>query len=200
MLPNRPKSEPPAPPEPASVDCGDPAVLTEDALWVKQAQCGDARAFERLYRRHLGRTYALCLRMMADRHQAEEAVQEVFIRTWEKLPTFRGESSFSTWLHRLTVNHTLMILRKRQRGQRLFAAVEDAAPEEQTPPPVHPQHKLDLEWAIAQLPTGARAVFLLHEIEGYQHDEIAALLDIAPGTCKAQLHRARRLLREWLSQ
>lgn len=163
---------------------------------IARAQNGDTAAFECLYREHAGRVYALCLRLTGDAPRAEELTQDVFVRTWGKLASFRGESAFSSWLHRLTVN----LVFAAQRSERRRWELEDAAgliPRGGVAPP---GVRLDLEQAIGALPPGAREVFVLHDIEGYEHKEIAALAGIAPGTSKAQLHRARRLLREALGR
>jgi RNA polymerase sigma-70 factor (ECF subfamily) len=186
---------------PAPTPDRDPATSAADnaAADVRLAQKGDVTAFERLYHANAGRVMALCLRLAGDRQAAEELMQDVFVRTWEKLPAFRGESAFSTWLHRVTVNAFLH--GKRSDGRR-------AAHEEQTDDPgafpvpaaiSDPGERMDLERAIARLPKGARTAFVLHDIEGYKHEEIAALSGIAPATVRAQLHRARRLLMEELS-
>lgn len=156
-------------------------------------------AFEGLYRTHADRVYALCLRMSADADAATELLQDVFVRVWKKLGTFRGESAFSTWLHRLTVN--VVLHQQRSTGRRRLR-------EQPTPDPTALERapaggssvalRLDLERAIAQLPDAARSVFVLHDVEGFRHHEIAAQLGIAVGTSKAHLHRARRRLREML--
>ena len=167
---------------------------------VRLAQLGDQDAFEQLYRLHAGRVYALCLRLAGDAVEARRLTQDVFVRAWERLGLFRGESAFSSWLHRLAVN--VVLADRRAAGRRLRRVVtaadapahEGAAREDRTP------ERLDLERAIAGLPAGARAVFVLYDIEGYGHEEIAALTGIAVGTSKAQLHRARRLLREALER
>lgn len=166
---------------------------------VAEAQAGSVAAFERLYHEHVGRVYALCLRLSADVAAAEELTQDVFVRAWEKLGTFRGDSAFGTWLHRLTIN--LVLGRRRADGRRSSRMVlahdltlyEGAGAE-------GPRHgeRLDLEAAMATLPEATRSVFVMHEVEGYTHQEIAALTGRAEGTCKALLHRARRLLRERL--
>jgi RNA polymerase sigma-70 factor (ECF subfamily) len=167
---------------------------------VERAQRGDAGAFRELYEEHVGRVYAICLRMSGDNHEAEELTQRVFIRAWDRLESFRGESLFSTWLHRLTVNEALGVQRATQRRVRRVQPSEDIegldGPAIQAPPGV----RLDLDRAIAALPPGARQVFVLHDVEGYEHEEIARLTGIAAGTSKAQLHRARRLLREALER
>ena len=152
-----------------------------------------------LYRENVGRVHALCLRMARDRSEADELTQETFVRVWERLGSFRGDSAFSTWLHRVTVNVVIAGLRSRGRWRDRFAASE---PEEfgAAVPAFSPGGDLDLERAIARLSPQARLVFLLHDVEGYQHGEIADLTGLAVGTSKAHLHRARRLLREDLSR
>ena len=173
------------------------SVDTDDDL-VQRARARDASAFARLYRAHVGRIYALCLRMTANTSRAEELTQQAFICAWEKLPQFRGESAFSSWLHRLAVNLVLMEMRA---GARLAARVlftDDPAAFETAPVVPVPGIRLDLEQAIAALPPQARAIFVLHDVEGWQHHEIADQLGLAIGTTKAQLHRARHLLQEAL--
>jgi RNA polymerase sigma-70 factor (ECF subfamily) len=166
---------------------------------VAAAQGGDAAAFERLYRANVSRVFALCMRMSGDRVRAEELTQDVFVRAWEKLSLFRGESSFGTWIHRLTVN--LVLNRRDSDGRRDRRTVDDADAVEALPArPLAPGDRMDLEKAIAGLPPGARRVFVLHDVEGYRHEEIAELLGITSGGSKAQLHRARLLLREALQR
>ena len=174
-------------------------VSEEDQTWIDRAIEGDARAFEHLYRKHAGRVYALCLRMTADPALAEELAQDAFVRAWEKLDTFRGNSQFGTWMHRLTVNVVLSALRGRTRRLQREVATEQLADLPAEAPTQEPGVMRDLERAIASLPEGARKVFVLHDVEGYKHEEIAAMTGTATGTCKAQLHRARRLLREKLA-
>ncbi len=174
-----------------------PLPAQEDV--ISRAQSGDERAFERLYRENLGRVYALCLRMTGDRTDAEELTQEAFVRAWRKIGSFRGESAFSTWLHRLTVNLVLTEFRSRSRRNERVSLTDDLAQHDTPARAAAPRERVDLEQAIASLPDGARHVFVLYEIEGYKHDEIASMMGIASGTTKAQLHRARRLLREALS-
>lgn len=166
---------------------------------IRQAQGGDSEAFETLYRENAGRVYALCFRLSGDRARAEELVQDVFIRVWERLDSFRGESEFSSWLHRVAVNVVMMDARSRSRRERRVQAVEDVGALERGAAPTTGL-RLDLEAAITQLPEGARAAFVLHDVEGYRHEEIAAMTGIAVGTSKAQLFRARRLLREALDR
>ena len=166
---------------------------------IQRAQAGDATAFRALYDTHVGRVYALCLRLAGDRQQAEEHVQDVFVRAWERLGSFRGESAFSTWLHRLAVNEVLQARRAAgRRSARVELADDGGASREAGQRPAPPAS--DLGQAIARLPEGARTVFVLHDVEGYQHDEIAQMTGIAVGTSKAQLFRARRLLREALGR
>jgi RNA polymerase sigma-70 factor (ECF subfamily) len=164
---------------------------------VARAAAGDQGAFERLYRGHVGRVYALAVRL-AGSAEADDLTQEVFIRAWSKLTTFKGEAQFGTWLHRLAVNHILSrrtVLRKREErhaGATLLDSI--FAPRQKTP-----GTRLDLEAALRMLPRRAREVFVLYDVEGYGHDEIAATLGVSVGTSKSQLHRARMLLREQLS-
>jgi RNA polymerase sigma-70 factor (ECF subfamily) len=168
---------------------------------VRRAQQGDQAAFQQLYREHVGRVYALCLRLTGNAAEAEERTQDVFVRAWRKLGSFRGESAFSTWLHRVAVNVVFM---ERRAARRRWARVEAVALGAQQGAPLlergreGPALALDLEQAIAALPDGARQIFVLHDVEGYRHGEIAGLVGIAVGTSKAQLFRARRLLREML--
>jgi RNA polymerase sigma-70 factor, ECF subfamily len=172
---------------------------------VARAQRGDLEAFEELYREHAGRVFALCVRMSGERGRAEELLQDVFIRVWERLDSFRGEASFGSWLHRLAVNVVLTAARTTRRREARVAPVEDLvaveARETAWRSGAHvgdPGTRLDLERAIAALPPGARAAFVLHDVEGYSHVEIARMTGLAEGTIRAQLHRARKLLMEAL--
>jgi RNA polymerase sigma-70 factor (ECF subfamily) len=177
--------------------------MTQDLILdtvVAQAQRGDLQAFEEIYRAHAARVYTLCLRLTAEAARAEELTQDAFIRIWQKLPSFRGESAFTTWLHRLTVNVVIDRLRSDGRKAAWLAPDPEPAFANQADGASPPSLRLDLEKAIASLPSGARAVFTLHDIEGYRHGEIAAMTGISEGTSKAQLHRARRLLREKLER
>lgn len=168
---------------------------------VRRAQQGEHEAFGQLYRLHAGRVYALCLRLAGDPVEAQRLCQDAFVRAWERLPGFRGDSEFSSWLHRLAVNVVLSDRRAAgRRGRREAAGTGTVAYDEGPAPATWTPERLDIEHAIAALPPGARAVFVLFDIEGYGHDEIAAMTGIAPGTSKAQLHRARRLLREALER
>ena len=170
-------------------------------LTVRRAQQGETAAFEQLYHAHVGRVYALCLRLCGDAARAEELTQDVFVRAWEKLGSFQGKSAFSTWLHRLAVN--VVLGDRRSEGVRVHRVFNTDEPEKYETPggrTSDPGTAMDLERAIAGLPPGARAVFVLHDVEGYKHEEIAEMQGSAVGTCKAQLHRARRLLREALGR
>lgn len=166
---------------------------------VESAQRGDQGAFEQLYREHAGRIFALCLRLCGDRQAAVELTQDTFVRAWEQLGTFRGESAFSTWLHSLAVN-VVLGARRRESRYRERVVADDAEVQAAQSPTRDPGDRVDLERAIAKLPEGARTALVLHDIEGYTHDEIARKLGLSPGTSKAQLHRARKLLREALSR
>ena len=169
-----------------------------EARLVRQAQEGDVAAFEQLYRENVRRVYALCYRLASDPSLAEELTQDVFVRAWQKLGSFRGESAFSTWLYPLTVNLALTERRSRgRRTSRVFATEDPTVFEKPGRTPGH-EAGFDLEKALASLPPGARSVFVLHDVEGYRHQEIAELTGVATGTSKAQLHRARKLLREAL--
>jgi RNA polymerase sigma-70 factor, ECF subfamily len=167
---------------------------------VRRAREGDSGAFEAVYRRLAGRVYALCLRMSGDPERAEELTQDVFVRAWERLDSFRGESLFSTWLHRLAVN--LVLQTRRSQGRR--DAKEFVAPDLDVygaeAVRAMPGTRVDLERAIAALPAGAREMLVLRDIEGYRYQEMAELKGVAVGTVKAQIHRARKLLREALER
>ena len=167
-----------------------------DAVEVTLAASGDAHAFERLYRRHVTRIHNLVRRMHGP-DDADEVTQDVFVRAWEKLGTFRGESTFSTWLHRLAVNVVLTHREARGRRRNRFSEDEQLLAGAAARPTT-PEVAMDLEGALARLPDGAREIFVLHDVEGYRHEEIAEMLGLATGTSKSQLHRARMALREWL--
>ena len=164
---------------------------------VALAARGDVRAFERLYRTHLPKVHSLVRRMTGGR-DSDELTQDVFVRVWQKLDSFRGDAAFGTWLHRLAVNVVIERFRtettRRQRhvdGEGVFETLPSA-------PRRSGDAAMDLESAIAKLPEGAREIFVLHDVEGYKHQEIADLLEISAGTSKAQLHRARMILRKHL--
>lgn len=165
---------------------------------VAAAQGGDRAAFERLYRAHAGRVLALCARLTGDRSAAEDLTQEAFVKAWEGLPSFRGESAFASWLHRVTVRVVLDEVRAKVRRPRTMSLVSGPEEVSGSASPHGASSDMDLERAVAALPEGARRVFVLHDVQGYSHEEISRLTHLAPGTSKAQLHRARMLLREAL--
>ena len=175
-------------------------LFATETRWVEKARAGDRLAFEQLYRSHCDRIYALCWRMCGgDRALAEDMVQEAFVRAWNKLDLFRGDSKFGTWLHRLTVNVVLSDRRIRvKRLQRERELVDDVERTLVGDRDVFAGLRNDLEAAIAGLPERARTVLVLYDIEGYQHNEIAEMTGMAVGSSKAQLHRARKLVREVL--
>lgn len=163
---------------------------------VERARNGDVRAFERLYREHSGRVYGLCLRMTRDAAMAEDCTQETFINAWRALSRFETRSSLSTWLHRIAVN--VALAKRRKPALRLESDIEDGDLSESEWLLETPVEVSDIESAIGELPDGARDVLVLNAIYGYSHLETAEMLGVAEGTCKAQLHRARKLLRERL--
>jgi len=162
------------------------------------AASGDASAFERLYRAHVARIHSLASRMTSGEH-ADELTQDVFVRAWEKLSTYRGEAAFGTWLYRLAVN---LILGKRATMSRLRERLQNGDEMLQTLPTRAETVDLavDFESAIERLPDGAKQVFVLHDVEGFKHKEIGAMLGVTAGTSKAQLHRARMALREYVDR
>ena len=165
---------------------------------------GDEDAFAELYRTHAGRVYSLCLRLTADDVQARELTQDVFVRAWEALPEFRGDANVTTWLHRIAVNAMLMQRRSDKRRSARVSLADDEegdgnASIEGATAPRDVATAIDLERAVASLPPGIRRAFVLHDIEGYSHEEIARMTGLAAGTLRAQLHRARQLLIKALS-
>ena len=177
-----------------------PTVSDDSSDLARRAQGGDVEAFERLYRAHAGRVRAICMRLCADGQRAEESAQDAWVRVWERLSTWRGEAAFGTWLHRLTVNVVLESFRAERRRLALVTLAVDEDDADAIMPAPDPGDRLDLERAVARLPRGARTVFVLHDVEGYQHAEIAAMTGLAEGTLRAQLCRARRLLMEMLDR
>jgi RNA polymerase sigma-70 factor (ECF subfamily) len=189
----------------ASVDA--PRLALGDDGLVDRARRGDVDAFEQLYRAHAGRVYALCLRLAADPVVARELTQDTFVKAWDALPRFRADASVTTWLHRIAVNALL----ERRRGEKRRAARVSLAGDEDEgegdgesdvagvvlAPDV--ATAIDLERAIGALPPGVRRAFVLHAVEGYTHEEIATMTGLAAGTLRAQLHRARQLLKRALS-
>ena len=163
---------------------------------IKAVQQGDKKAYQTLYQTYIGQVYGLCFRLTSDKSLAEDAAQEVFIQLWRKMGNYKGDSKFSTWLYTVTSNITISYLRK-QRGwvKRMFN-IEDSeanfyAAEQST-------DLSELERHVARLPERARIVFVLHAIEGYRHEDIASMMNMAVGSSKAQFHRAKQLLKEWM--
>lgn len=166
---------------------------------IERARSRDLEAFEELYRTHVGRVFALCLRLCANRALAEDLTQTAFIRVWEKIKSFRGDSAFSSWLHRLTVNVVYSELRSRRRKEDKWIAQDEVAEPQAAGSTDTPAAAMDLEKAISSLPNRSRRVFVLHDVEGYRHDEIAEMTGIAAATSRVHLHRARKLLKEALT-
>jgi len=172
-------------------------VVADVDDYVAQAAAGNVSAFEQLYRTHLPRVHSL-VRRMAGGRDTDELTQDVFVRVWQKLSTFRGDSAFGTWLHRLTVN--VLIERFRSEATRRQRLIDGDAIFDQIAAPLRSRDfSMDFETALMRLPDGAREIFVLHDIEGYKHHEIATMLEISAGTSKAQLHRARMMLRRHLT-
>ena len=169
-----------------------------EAADVALAAAGDQRAFERLYRLHVARVHSLARRMVGGEGDPDELTQDIFVRAWERLGTYRGEAAFGTWLHRLAVNAILNWRRSEASTRGRIEGGVDAELIEGAPSAAG--EALDLEGAMRRLPPGARQVFVLHDVQGFKHEEIAAMMGVTPGTSKAQLHRARRLLREALER
>ena len=169
----------------------------QELALVSAAKAGDKPAFKKLYDTHVSRVYALCVRLTADKALAEDATQEVFIQLWRKLDNFDGQSRFTTWLHSVTSNIAISYMRK-QKGwfQKMFN-IEDAGLSEKSD--AGSTDDVDLDHYIQRLPERARMVFVLHAIEGYRHEDIADMLSIAVGSSKAQFHRAKQLLTEWMT-
>lgn len=183
--------------EDAALAADGPATGPQDA--VRRAQAGDPRAFDALYEGHVGRVYALCLRMCADTCRAEELTQDVFVRAWRAIGSFRGESAFGSWLHRVAVNVVLDDARRRKRRptRRLDDVPDAALP---TPSATDPTARVELERALASLPERARMALVLHAVEGYRYEEVAQLMGVALGTVKSHIHTARALLIERLER
>ncbi|MBD3162562.1 MAG: sigma-70 family RNA polymerase sigma factor [Candidatus Eisenbacteria bacterium] len=176
----------------------EPVLRIEEDRWIEEASRGDLQAFEKLYRTYSGRIYALCLRLAGDAGLAEDLTQDAFVRAWQRIGRFERRSRFFTWLFRLTVNLAIDRIRWETRRSGLESSDEEMERHPAPPRGFTTEGRIDLERAIGALPPGARVVFVLHDVEGYKHEEIAEMTGIAVGTSKAQLHRARRLLRERL--
>jgi RNA polymerase sigma-70 factor (ECF subfamily) len=178
-------------------------VRTADLELARRCREGDATAFEELYRAHAARLYSVVYRMTGSAHDADDILQDVFLQAHRKLGSFRGDSSLGTWLYRLAVNQCLDALRSRHAKMRRTtdSLDEDGAAEPSSPAPGVPTaiSRLDLERAIAKLPDGYRAAFVLHDVEGFEHGEVAKLLGVSEGTSKSQVHKARLKLRAFLT-
>lgn len=172
----------------------DPAA-GDDASLAARAREGDARAFERLYRRYVARVNAVCLRLAGNRSLAEECTQDAFVKAWQSLESFRGDASFGTWVHRIAVNTVLERHRTQLRQAAWVTSGDQELMESVAGGDAEPGHGLDLEQCIAELPHAARMVFVLFDVEGHSHEEIAGMTGLAVGTSKAHLHRARQILR-----
>ena len=177
----------------------DPRGSSDEREDVRRATAGDMEAFERLYRTHVARIHGLTRRMLGE-EWADEVTQDVFVRAWTKLDSFRGDSAFGTWLHRVAVNVVLARRKELGRSRDRFIGDGEAAVQRETGTTDHPVLRLELETALTKLPDGARQVFVLHDVEGYRHREIAEMLGVTTGTTKAQLHRARMILRQYVSR
>jgi len=176
----------------------------KDFELTQAAGRGDMAAFEEVYNRHHRRVYSICLRMLQSPTEAEDLTQDVFIQLYRKIGSFRGDSAFTTWLHRMTVNQVLMHFRKR--SVKLEKTTEEGeTPDQTVPGTAHPEKmrivdKIALDNAIGQLPTGYKNVFVLHDVEGYEHEEVARILGCSVGTSKSQLHKARLKLQKLLGK
>lgn len=201
MTQSDPRDDPETTMEPRHANPGGAALPVEPGMeTIERAKRGDLRAFEELYRKSAGRVNALCLRMAGgDQARAQDFVQEVYLRVWERLATFEGRAQFSSWIHRVAVNRVTDLMRM-EIGRSLLQFDTGENPAAPRSPAPRPDLVIDLENAMRSLPAGARAVFVLHDVEGYGHEEIAVMTGISAGTSKSQLHRARRLLRERLSR
>ena len=180
------------------ISCMQPLTATDpvdESELISAVQLGDLTAYRRLYEIHVGMVYGLASRLLKDRAAAEDVTQEVFVKVWKDIAAFRGESKFSTWLHRVCTLTAITYLRKQRNWLKRVIANDDMMPEV----PDTSITSVDLESYVQRLPERARIVFVLHGIEGYRHEEIAELCNMAVGTSKAQFHRARQLLEEWMS-
>jgi RNA polymerase sigma-70 factor, ECF subfamily len=201
-----PMSNGPVPPKPATRHMRRNPPIAGEAEAIERAKAGDARAFETLYSLHKRRVYSLCLRMLGNVAEAEDLTQEAFMQLFRKIGTFRGDSAFSTWLHRLAVNVVLMHLRKKGLPQVSLEETLEPAQDDGPRKDIGARDltlagsidRVTLERAIENLPPGYRLVFVLHDVEGYEHNEIAGMLDCSIGNSKSQLHKARMKLRDLL--
>lgn len=172
-----------------------PLDAQREALWIERAKQNDYSAYEQLYRSHAGRIFALCVRLLNDRDLAEDFTQDTFVKAWQSLSGFRGDSAFGSWLYRIATNLVISY----QRKEKLFIAVPELIPDAEQSYLEAPAEQITLENAIARLPDGARSVFVLYSVQGYTHPEIAKMTGLAVGSSKAHLHRARTLLQVMLS-
>ncbi|TDF34434.1 RNA polymerase sigma factor [Alteromonadaceae bacterium M269] len=172
------------------------AQADADLSLVNAVKQGDKRAYRQLYDKHIGRVYALCYRLTADKSLAEDAAQEVFVQLWQKIENYRGDSKFTTWLHSVTSNVTISYLRKQKSWWQKMFSIEDS--EVMQHGAEESSDSVDLDTYVARLPERARLVFVLHAIEGYRHEEIAKMLNMALGSSKAQFHRSKQLIKEWM--
>jgi RNA polymerase sigma factor (sigma-70 family) len=182
------------------IDAKERFSVDHESELIIRAQKGDQAAFHQLYENHYRRVYALCWRMLADKDSAEDVCQEVFVQLWQKIANFRGESKFATWLHSVATNTVLGHLRKQKNWLQRIFSIEDQSVLEASVELVDESESMRLELKIQQLPERARLVFVLFAIEGYRHEEIAKMLNMAVGSSKSQYHRAKRLLRKSLSE
>jgi RNA polymerase sigma-70 factor, ECF subfamily len=190
---------------PRMIQPPDAGTADSEAAVVARARGGDVRAFEILYRQCAGRVMAVCVRMTGDRVRAAELAHDAFVRAWQQIGSYRGDAAFSTWMHRLTVNVVLAESRSERRraahfddGHETTEGADSALAGSVAPSDV--LSRIDLERAISRLPPNARMVFVLHDLEGFRHDEIATQMELAPGTVRAHLHRARQLLMRMLTR
>jgi RNA polymerase sigma-70 factor (ECF subfamily) len=182
---------------PESKFVSSPELVEEQAV-ISRAQQGDQQAFYQLYQKYHRKVYAICWRMLADKDSAEDVCQEVFVQLWQKISNFRGESKFSTWLHSVTTNVVLGHLRKHKNWLQRIFSIEDQTIQDVAVEMEDDSGLTALDKHIARLPERARLVFVLFAVEGYRHEEISKMLNMAVGTSKAQYHRAKSLLREWV--
>lgn len=175
----------------------EPHLLEQKLLrLIDDARKGDRRAYQQLYQQYIGQVFALCFRLTGDREHAQEAAQEVFIQVWKKLDNFKGDSKFSTWLHSVTSNVTISYIRKQKGWLKNVFNIEDSPAMEMAAERC--TGEVDLDAYVQRLPERARIVFVLHAIEGYRHEEIAQMMNTAVGSSKAQFHRAKKLIKEWM--
>tara|TARA_B100002049_G_scaffold35664_1_gene23324 strand:+ start:136 stop:687 length:552 start_codon:yes stop_codon:yes gene_type:complete len=177
------------------IDAEQAFVQQSEHALIERVKSGDQGAYATLYELHVKRVYSLCLRLLADKEHAEDATQEVFVQLWHKIANFDGRSQFSTWLHSVTSNIAISYIRKHKSWLQKVVSFEQSGMDEQSAADCDGFNGLDK--LVLRLPERARMVFVLHAIEGYRHEEIAKMLNMAVGSSKSQFHRARQLLKEW---